>query len=268
MTVTPQIGSWEGFYADRTERLNAATDPATRAHFEAELNLARITMDAMGLQVPDAGNGAASQDGQPLPVDQEAGDWEKFPADKSQATQSRAEIHDTPDTPSGSDQLSQSLNDALLPYRDDILAASEATGVPPNLLAAVIWDESKGIAGAGSTNGENGLTDTGLMQLNPDTFAALKEQHPQLLTGDASDPRNNIMAGALYLKQNHDQFGSWDLALRAYNSGPLSVDPADPGISTSGFGTRNYVEKVNFYMNQLDNGTAMSDGYPGGNQLY
>jgi len=265
MTVTPQIGSWEDFYADRSERLNAATDPATRAHFEAELELARITMDAMGLQVPDAGNSAAPQGGQPLPADQQAGDWEKFPADKSQATQNPADFQDTP-TASG--QLSQSLNDALLPYREDILAASKATGVPPNLLAAVIWDESKGVAGAGSTNGENGQTDTGLMQLNPETFAALKEQYPQLLTGDASDPRSNIMAGALYLQQNHDQFGSWDLALRAYNSGPLSVDPTDPGISTTGFGTKNYVEKVNFYVNQLENGTAMSDGYPGGNQLY
>ena len=132
----------------------------------------------------------------------------------------------------------------------------------------MIWDESKGVASAGTINGENGQTDTGLMQINPETFATLKAQHPDLITGDAFDPKNNIMAGALYLKEQYDQFGDWDLALRAYNSGPLSVDPSDHTISTTGFGTKNYVEKVNFYEDLLNQGSSMPDGYPGGNELY
>ena len=148
------------------------------------------------------------------------------------------------------------------------MAASEATGVPANLLTAVIWDESKGVASVGTINGENGLTDTGLMQVNPRTFEALKNKHPDLLAGDASSPQTNIRAGALYLKEQHNEFGDWDLVLRAYNSAPLSVDPLDHTICTTGFGTMNYVERVTFYQELLDQGQPLPDGYPGGNKYY
>lgn len=33
-------------------------------------------------------------------------------------------------------------------------------------------------------------------------------------------PTNNIEAGLFYLKEQYDRFGSWDLALAAYNAGP------------------------------------------------
>lgn len=271
MKVESQLSGWEGFYADRAERRDAATDPALREHFENELQQARITMQAMGIEVPQ--DSAAGKPGTPgdtkAHAETEPGlepsNDVKF-VDKDGAPISRAPDKTTQSGQSGS--LSAGLNESLQPYRQDILDASQATGVPANLLAAVIWDESKGVASAGTVNGENGQTDTGLMQINPETFAALKAQHPDLVTGDASDPKNNIMAGALYLKEQYDQFGDWDLALRAYNSGPLSVDPSDHTISTIGFGTKNYVEKVNFYEDLLNQGSSMPDGYPGGNELY
>ncbi|MGO3124125.1 MAG: lytic transglycosylase domain-containing protein [Advenella sp.] len=270
MTVNPQIASWEGFYADRTERLEASTDPATRAHFEAELELARITMNALGIQPPADNHASHNSTADSQANDDD--DWEKFPVNKSPVSESSGAPGSDQDLPvnttPGATELSLGLNDALLPYHDDILAASKATGVPANLLAAVIWDESKGIASAGTVNGENGLSDSGLMQVNPATYAALKEQYPELLGADVSDAKNNIMAGALYLKDNYDQFGSWNLALRAYNSGPLSVDPSDHMISTTGFGTQNYVEKVNFYWDSLNQDVPMPDGYPDGNRLY
>lgn len=268
MTVNPNVSSWEGFYADRTERRDTAIDPATRAHFEAELEHARNTMDALGLQVPEDPPIESGDDTNALTNNNE----EQLPIDKGPATEDTSTPPDTGDEPinhtSDVGELSQGLNEALVPYSEEILAAAEATGVPANLLAAVIWDESKGITSAGTTNGENGLSDSGLMQVNPETFAALQNSYPDLLNSDISDPQSNIMAGALYLKENYDQFGSWDLALRAYNSGPLSVDPSDHTISTSGFGTQNYVEKVNFYWDQLNQGSAMPDGYPGGNVMY
>lgn len=261
MKVDSRLSGWEAFYADRAERRDAATDEATRSHFEAELEQARITMQAMGIEVPagDASNGSGAADDAVAQAEPDAASTEESPPNNVKFVNSGA---------SDTDTLSEGLNESLEPYRQDILAAAEATGVPANLLAAVIWDESKGIASAGTVNGENGLTDSGLMQINPETFAALKEQHPDLLTGDASDPKNNIMAGALYLKEQYDQFGDWDLALRAYNSGPLSVDPSDHTVSTTGFGTKNYVEKVNFYQDLLNQGSSMPDGYPGGNEYY
>ena len=258
MNVESQASGWQAFYADRAERRDAAVDDATRQHFEAELEQARLTMQAMGLEVPQAG----AQAEVPNPPAEQS---HEEPAGESDFADYGVR---TPSPTSASGSLSENLGQNLEPYRDDILAASQATGVPANLLTAVIWDESKGVASAGTVNGENGLTDSGLMQLNPQTYADLQSRYPDLLSGDASDPKNNIMAGALYLKEQHNQFGDWDLALRAYNSGPLSVDPSDHTVSTTGFGTKNYVEKVNFYQELLDQGQVLPDGYPGGNQYY
>ena len=45
-----------------------------------------------------------------------------------------------------------------------------------------------------------------------------------LLGVDATDPRANLDGGAKYLRMMYDKFGSWKLALAAYNAGPLAVD--------------------------------------------
>lgn len=267
MTVGSMSG-WEAFSADRIERRDAAVDDATRQHFEKELELAQITMRAMGGDAPNPPHAEKRESVDSGPAAEAAPT--EFYADTSSEVITEPDFSDYgayPET-SPSDTLSANLGGALEPYRADILAASEATGVPANLLTAVIWDESKGVASVGTINGENGLIDTGLMQLNPRTFEALKDKYPDLFTGHASDPQTNIMAGALYLKEQHNEFGDWDLALRAYNSGPLSVDPSDHTISSTGFGTMNYVEKVTFYQELLDQGQPLPDGYPGGNKYY
>ena len=229
-------------------------------HFEAEIQQALITMKAMGIEPADSNPVPPTENPDVTTENPQTGDVEGDPRNDVRFVEGSDSA--------ASGELGANLPPALEQYRQDIIDASEATGVPANLLAAVIWDESKGVAAAGSTNGENGLTDSGLMQINPETFAALKEKHPDLLSGDASDPKTNIMAGALYLKEQYDQFGDWDLALRAYNSGPLSVDPSDASISTTGLGTQNYVEKVNFYQDLLSRGEQLPDGFPGGNVYY
>lgn len=53
MKVESQLSGWEAFYADRAERRDAAPDEATRQHFEAELEQARVTMQALGIEVPE-----------------------------------------------------------------------------------------------------------------------------------------------------------------------------------------------------------------------
>jgi hypothetical protein len=46
---------WQAFYADRLQRKNSATDEGLRAHFEAELKQAILTMEAMGIKPPAGG---------------------------------------------------------------------------------------------------------------------------------------------------------------------------------------------------------------------
>jgi hypothetical protein len=55
MKVGAERSGWEAFYADRAERRDAATDEATRQHFEAELEQARIVLQAMGIEIPQTG---------------------------------------------------------------------------------------------------------------------------------------------------------------------------------------------------------------------
>lgn len=52
----------------------------------------------------------------------------------------------------------------------------------------------------------------GLFQLLPSTAAGLSV--------DPTDPTQNIQGGLTYLQQLYNQFGSWTLALEAYNEGP------------------------------------------------
>ena len=56
----------------------------------------------------------------------------------------------------------------------------------------------------------------GILQVLPSTAHALGL--------DASSARTNVLAGARYLRQLLDRFGSPDLALAAYNAGPAAVE--------------------------------------------
>jgi soluble lytic murein transglycosylase-like protein len=91
-----------------------------------------------------------------------------------------------------------------------VAAAARAHRLPPSLLEAVAWRESRGRQSAISPKGA-----IGVMQLMPDTAADL-----------GVDPRDrlaNIEGGARYLRMQLDRFGSVPLALAAYNAGPGAV---------------------------------------------
>jgi soluble lytic murein transglycosylase-like protein len=133
---------------------------------------------------------------------------------------------------------------ALGQYKGAIESAAAKTGVPAAMLAAQIWQESRGNLSATSTNGGNGMTDTGLMQMNPNTFKELQGKYPELQGKNLADPETNILAGAYYMKDMKAQFGNWDLALRAYNSGPNGVDRSNPNAIPAGTGDATYVQKV------------------------
>ncbi|MHA7628885.1 lytic transglycosylase domain-containing protein [Corallococcus sp. M7] len=157
-------------------------------------------------------------------------------------------------SPGGGTKLGSNLPPALEKFRGAIESASAKTGMPAEMLAAQIWQESRGNLEAVSTNGGNGLTDTGLMQVNPNTYGELQAKHPELQGKNLSDPETNILAGAFYMKDMKAQFGSDELALRAYNSGPNGVDKSNPDAIPAGTGDATYVQKVKSFMNTLATG--------------
>ncbi|WP_112310019.1 lytic transglycosylase domain-containing protein [Pseudogemmobacter bohemicus] len=84
-------------------------------------------------------------------------------------------------------------------------------GVPEDLFLRLVQQESGWNARAVSNKGA-----TGLAQLMPGTA--------RLLGVDIDDPKQNLEGGARYLKMMHAKFGSWKLALAAYNAGPAAVE--------------------------------------------
>jgi soluble lytic murein transglycosylase-like protein len=83
--------------------------------------------------------------------------------------------------------------------------------VPPALVEAVAWQESRFNNAAVSPKGA-----LGVMQLLPRTASDLGV--------DPADLRGNIDGGAAYLAQMIRRFGDLKLALAAYNAGPGAVE--------------------------------------------
>lgn len=103
------------------------------------------------------------------------------------------------------------------PYAGFITEASQRFGVPEHWIRAVLRAESAGDVRAISSAGAMGL-----MQVMPDTWAGLRVRHA--LGGDPYDPRDNIMAGAAYLREMWDRYGNVAAMLAAYNAGPGRYD--------------------------------------------
>lgn len=170
---------------------------------------------------------AAAPGGAPAAADASPATGSGAPADGTgaPATAGASSVQATPDA-SGGDMTPQEVASK---YKDEIMSASQSTGVPPGIIAGQIWQESKGIA-----NTPGG----GLMQLGPNEFQ-------QYGGGDISNPADNIRAGANYMKDLANQFGgNMGAALRAYNSGPNGVDLGNLNATPAGTGDPTYVQKV------------------------
>ena len=98
------------------------------------------------------------------------------------------------------------------PYGTYIAEAAQRFGVPEAWIRAVMRVESAGDVRAISSAGAMGL-----MQIMPATWSELRVRHR--LGGNPYDPRDNILAGAAYLREMHDRYGSPGF-LAAYNAGP------------------------------------------------
>ena len=137
-----------------------------------------------------------------------------------------------------------------LKYEETIEQNADIRSVPKDLIFAVIKSESGFESDAVSKIGA-----VGLMQMTPDTFVWLCEKNsdpnndPALLY----NPEINIFYGTYYLDILYSEFGSWELALAAYNAGPTNVREwmKNPEYFKDGIllhipfkETREYVEKV------------------------
>lgn len=137
-------------------------------------------------------------------------------------------------------------------YASIVAARAKENGLDPNLVYAVIRQESGFQAGA-----QSGAGAVGLMQLTPDTFEWLqrKEGAQDPLSSDAlTQPDVNVRYGCRFLALLLNRYGVRRTALCAYNAGIGRVDSwlGDASLSKDGRNldaipyaeTQNYVEKV------------------------
>lgn len=98
------------------------------------------------------------------------------------------------------------------PYTDHIAEAAQRFELPAAWIRAVLRAESAGDRQAVSPKGAMGL-----MQIMPDTWGDLRVRHR--LGSNPYDPHDNIIAGAAYIRELFDRYGSpgW---VAAYNAGP------------------------------------------------
>ncbi|SNS79211.1 lytic transglycosylase domain-containing protein [Tropicimonas sediminicola] len=118
-------------------------------------------------------------------------------------------------------------------YRGEYLSVAKSAarkhGVPEDLFLRLVQQESNWRVSAKSHKGAIGLA-----QLMPGTAAKLGV--------NPHDPRQNLEGGARYLRMMYDRYGSWRLALAAYNAGPGAVDKY--GGVPPYRETTNYVRKI------------------------
>jgi soluble lytic murein transglycosylase-like protein len=111
-----------------------------------------------------------------------------------------------------------------------IEGAAKQQGLQPALLRSVVKEESGFRPCAVSPKGAMGL-----MQLMPDTAA-------QLGVKDPFNPKENVDAGARFLKQLLTIYDDLPMALGAYNAGPGKVDEA--GGVPKFPETMNYIQRI------------------------
>ena len=111
-----------------------------------------------------------------------------------------------------SSPASRSFKETL--YEPLIRQAEVRYRLPPRLLQALVWQESRFNPMAISPAGAAGLA-----QLMPATAR-------ELGVTNRHDPAQNVDGGARFLRQMLDRFGAIHLALAAYNAGPGAVSRA------------------------------------------
>lgn len=114
-------------------------------------------------------------------------------------------------------------------YLETAKTLARKHGVPEDLFLRLVQQESGWNPVAVSIKGA-----TGLAQLMPETAKHLGV--------DINNAEENLEGGARYLRMMYDKFGTWELALAAYNAGPGAVEEHE-GIPPYAE-TENYVKAI------------------------
>src|SRR5206468_172747 len=129
------------------------------------------------------------------------------------------------------EQVKENFFKKEIPFGSIIYNEAKKNNLPPELVAAVVHTESKFVPTARSGAGA-----VGLMQLVPRTGRWLGATN-------LTDPGQNVMAGAKYLRYLVDRFGgNTTKAVAAYNAGEGNVRRF--GGVPPFRETRNYVNRV------------------------
>jgi soluble lytic murein transglycosylase-like protein len=120
------------------------------------------------------------------------------------------------------------------PYLDTIAATEQANGIPTNLLARLLHQESRFRPDIidGSTTSPVGAV--GIAQFMPKTAKDIGV--------DPLDPASAIAGAGRYLSSLFKQLGTWDKALAGYNWGAGNVKRK--GIANAPQETRDYVAQI------------------------
>ena len=110
----------------------------------------------------------------------------------------------------GFDAVPQYAGSYRGPFLESARAIAARHGVPSDLFLRLVQQESGWNPNAKSVKGALGLA-----QLMPQTARELGV-NPLI-------PEQNLEGGARYLRTQYETFGSWRLALAAYNAGPGAV---------------------------------------------
>jgi soluble lytic murein transglycosylase len=122
----------------------------------------------------------------------------------------------------GNEQVQEKLREVTLPLRheDIIRQQAEEKGVPAELIAAIIYAESR------FRDQESHAGARGLMQVTPQTAELIESLSggSTFVADDLSDPDINIRYGTFYLNYLLDKFDdNLVAALAAYNAGETNV---------------------------------------------
>lgn len=120
------------------------------------------------------------------------------------------------------------------PYLGEINKAERANGLPRDLLARLLYQESRYRQDIISGSTVSSANAQGIAQIVP-------KWHPDV---NPLDPIASIHYAARYLKSLRDQFGSYRLALAAYNWGPGNVRKHAGDFSKWPKETQDYVTQI------------------------
>ena len=129
-----------------------------------------------------------------------------------------------------------------LRYEEFVTGHAENYRLEPELVAAMIYQESKFDADAVSSSGA-----VGLMQLLPETGQGIADRTggKHWTPEDLHNPELNVRYGSWYFRHLLDKYEDEELALAAYNAGQANVDRwRKDGVGIQFDETRHYVERV------------------------